>query len=118
MADFDGEYISDTNRNTTSSLPTFEVLATGNMDVSLITRTNSGTANFELTSVGWYSQMDPLVVVTNHYHKRGWRTESSAYVDWETTDRNTPYPGGGTVEPAVGTVVYQWTTYSNGQVPA
>jgi len=66
---------------------------------------------------GWYSQSDPQVVITNHYHKRGWRTESNAYVEWESTDRNTPYPGGGTVEPVVGTIIYQWVTYSNGQLP-
>jgi hypothetical protein len=59
---------------------------------------------------GWYSQTDSLVILVNHYHKRGWHTESNAYVEWESTDRNTPYPGGGTVEPAVGTVVFQWTT--------
>jgi hypothetical protein len=64
----------------------------------------------------WYSQNDSVVVKINHYHKRGWRVESNAYVEWETTDRYTPYPYGGTVEPAVGTVLFQWVTYSNGQL--
>lgn len=64
-------------------------------------------------SPGSYYQDD--IVITNHYHKRGWRTESNDYVEWESTDRNTPYPGGGTVEPAVGRVIYQWVTYSNSQ---
>jgi hypothetical protein len=72
---------------------------------------------FDAPRPGWYSQTDSKVVITNHYHKRGWRTESDAYVEWESTDRNTPYPGGGTVEPAVGTVVFQWTTTSNGSSP-
>lgn len=92
MADFDGEYFGDTIQNVNHSIPEMAVV-----------------------HAGWYSQSDPLVVSTNHYHKRGWRTESNAYVEWESTDRNTPYPGGGTVEPAVGAVVYQWVTYSNGQ---
>lgn len=78
----------------------------------------SGNSVLELHNEGWYSQMDGKVAITNHYHKRGWRTESSAYVEWETTDRNTPYPGGGTVDPPVGTIVYQWVTYSNGQPPS
>lgn len=72
---------------------------------------------FDIQVPCWYSQSDPQVVRTNHYHKRGWRTESNDYVEWESTDRNTPYPGGGTVEPVVGTVIYQWVTYSNGQPP-
>jgi hypothetical protein len=94
MADFDGEYIGDTIQNV-----------------------NYSTSEMAVVQTGWYSQTDPLVVITNHYHKRGWRTESNAYVEWESTDRNTPYPGGGTVEPVVGTVIYQWVTYSNGQLP-
>ena len=73
----------------------------------------SSMPTFDLHSPGWYSQSDPLVVITNHYHKRGWRTESNDYVEWDSTNRNDPYPGGGTVEPAVGTVVFQWVTYSN-----
>ncbi len=90
MADVDGEYLGDTIGNTSTSIP-----------------------EFNISQTGWYSQTDSLVVATNHYHKRGWRTESSAYVEWESTDRNTPYPGGGTVEPVVGVVIYQWVTYSN-----
>jgi hypothetical protein len=69
---------------------------------------------FDAPRPGWYSQTDSRIVITNHYHKRGWHTESNAYVEWESTDRETPYPGGGTVEPAVGTVVFQWVTTSNG----
>jgi hypothetical protein len=93
MADYDGDLLQP--GSFASSLPVFDIQAPG-----------------------WYSQSDPLVVITNHYHKRGWRTESADYVEWETIDRNTPYPGGGTVEPVVGTVIYQWVTYSNGQPPA
>jgi hypothetical protein len=88
-------------------------------DVILLELPTPGSSNpvLDMQSDGWYSQSDSRVVVTNHYHKRGWRTESNAYVEWESTNRNTPYPGEGTVEPSVGTVVFQWTTYSNGQQP-
>lgn len=59
-------------------------------------------------------QMPPVVggapPVVTHYMKRSWRLESSAYVTWETTDPIDPYPGGGTLDPPLGTILYQWTT--------
>jgi len=74
-------------------------------------KVDSGDSLLVLRNNGWCSKMDSAIVITNHYHKRGWRTESSEYVEWDSTDRNAPYPGGGTVEPSVGVVVYQWVTY-------
>lgn len=65
---------------------------------------------FDVHSPGWYSQSDSKIIITNHYHKRGWRVESNNYVEWESTSRNDPYPDGGTIEPSVGIVVYQWVT--------
>lgn len=50
----------------------------------------------------------PPPVVT-HYHKRAWRTESSEFVEWDTTDPLGPYPDGGTLDPPLGVVVYGWT---------
>lgn len=51
-----------------------------------------------------------IVLPITHYHKRAWRAESSAYVVWDTTDPVEAYPGGGTLTPALGVVVYTWTT--------
>lgn len=116
MAAVDGEYIAGVDAATASSVSIFEVTVPGSL-LSVLAPWLYQTSNFEILASGSYSQSDPLVVVTNHYHKRGWRTESNAYVEWETTARSTPYPGGGTVEPSVGAVMYQWTTYSNGQQP-
>jgi hypothetical protein len=48
-------------------------------------------------------------VITHHYRKRAWRN-SSAYVEWETTSPDGAYPGGGTLDPPLGTILYQWTT--------
>jgi hypothetical protein len=110
-ADFDGQV--NTNCH---SLATFTTKAA--VDVTpVINGTSTSLATFHVATDVWYSQSDALVLITNHYHKRGWRTESNDYVEWESTDRNSPYPGGGTIDPAVGTVVYQWVTYSNGQAP-
>jgi thiamine biosynthesis lipoprotein ApbE len=61
-------------------------------------------------SEAWYAQTDSKIVRTNHYHKRAWRVESNAFVEWESTTREAPYPGGGTCDPTVGTVLYQWVT--------
>jgi len=47
---------------------------------------------------------------TYHYHKRAWRTESSAFVEWTTTTPTGAYPDGGTLDPPLGTILYQWTT--------
>lgn len=47
--------------------------------------------------------------ITTHYHKRAWRTESAAFVEWDTTDPLAPYPDGGTLDPPLGVVVYEWT---------
>lgn len=45
-----------------------------------------------------------------NYHKRAWRTESAAYVEWDTTSPTGAYPGGGTLDPPLGVILYQWTT--------
>lgn len=52
----------------------------------------------------------PAPTTTTHYHKRAWRTESAAYVTWDTTSATTPYPGGGTLSPTLGVVMYTWVT--------
>lgn len=47
---------------------------------------------------------------TYHYHKRAWRNESGAFVEWDTTTPTGAYPGGGTLDPPLGAILYQWTT--------
>jgi hypothetical protein len=113
MAAYDGEFISQANYAESPAildLPVPGQYVTGPRGES--------PQEFDIVVPVWNSNMDSLVVITNHYHKRGWRTESAAYVEWESTSRTALYPDGGTVEPAVGTVMYQWVTYSNGQQPA
>lgn len=45
-----------------------------------------------------------------HFHKRAWRTESAAYVYWDSTNPAAPYPGGGTLNPLLGTILLRWST--------
>jgi len=115
MADYDGYFFGFQPQ--VSGLSILELLATGSV-VPPVPVPSAGNSIYEIINHGWYSKMDSTIIITNHYHKRGWRVESDDYVEWDSTDRNTPYPGGGTVEPAVGTVVFQWVTYSNGQLPS
>lgn len=47
---------------------------------------------------------------TIRYRKRAWRSDAPAgYVEWETTDPNAAYPGGGTLDPPLGVVLFKWT---------
>ena len=45
-----------------------------------------------------------------HYHKRAWRSETPGYVYWDTTNPDEAYPGGGTLTPATGVILFKWTT--------
>lgn len=56
----------------------------------------------------WGGSAPPPVV--HHYHKRAWRTETPGFVTWDTTDPVGAYPGGGTLDPPLGVILYQWTT--------
>ena len=48
---------------------------------------------------------------TTRYRKRAWRSDAPAgYVEWEATDPNAAYPGGGTLDPPLGVVLFKWTT--------
>ena len=43
--------------------------------------------------------------IKRNFRKRAWRTESAAYVSWDTVFENDPYPDGGTLDPPLGVVV-------------
>jgi hypothetical protein len=51
---------------------------------------------------------NPVILI--HYYKRAWRTETSTYVYWSTTDVSGAYPGSGTLYPLLGAVLYIYTT--------
>lgn len=112
MADYDGEGISDVVSSYTSTY-VFRIIADA-YALPALEHPNASGSVLRQAVPGWYSQMDGKEVRVKHYHKRGWRTESNDYVEWETTDRDTPYPGGGTVDPPTGAVVYQWVTTQAG----
>ena len=114
MVAYEGEAILDVNLSYSGN--SIYVIILAGYALPIITVNDDNTI-FHQPISGWCSEMDSRVTITNHYHKRGWRTESDDYVEWDSTGRNDPYPGGGTVEPVVGTVVFQWVTYSNGQLP-
>lgn len=106
MAAFDGEFWLATTAHF-SEAPVMSVVAVGQLfDAPWF---EAGPV-MSAISGGWYSQTDSVVVPVTHYHKRGWRVESAEFVEWDSTTRDAPYPGGGTVEPAVGTVLYRWVT--------
>jgi hypothetical protein len=46
---------------------------------------------------------------TLYYHKRAWSTTLGSYVVWDTVTPNDEYPGGGTVYPLSGVILYTWT---------
>ena len=110
MTAFDGEWYPSYSQPFPQANSHMSIVANGDVWDLSSTPHYESTAHMSVVASGWYSQTDSLVVITNHYHKRGWRTESNDYVEWESTDRNSPYPGGGTVEPAVGIIIFQWTT--------
>jgi hypothetical protein len=43
--------------------------------------------------------------IKRNFRKRAWRTESAAYVSWDTVFESDPYPDGGTLDPPLGVVV-------------
>lgn len=110
MTAFDGEWYASYSLDQPQAAPLMSAVTSGDVwNLSSIPYLESAP-HMSATVAGWYSQTDSQVIITNHYHKRGWRTESNAYVEWESTNRNSLYPGGGTVEPEVGIVVFQWVT--------
>jgi hypothetical protein len=43
--------------------------------------------------------------IKKSFRKRAWRTESGAYVVWDTVFEDDPYPEGGTLDPPLGVIV-------------
>lgn len=61
---------------------------------------------------GFSTSVNAIVLIPEtiwYFYKRGWRTESGAYVYWTSTDRASAYPGGGTVDPVAGVVLRKYT---------
>lgn len=46
-------------------------------------------------------------VAISLYHKRAWDSDTDAYVEWDSTTPTGAYPGTGTLDPPLGTVM--WT---------
>jgi len=70
---------------------------------------SSGTPSTQIAArvatMGYQPGSAPPVTITRYY-KRAYRTESLAYVYWDTTDASGAYPGGGTLYPLLGMVLY------------
>jgi hypothetical protein len=107
MADYDGEFIwgSSTPPDGYDGYAGVACVADGDSISSLY----KYESNFEF-SISANGEAVQYKQTTTHYHKRAWRTESSAFVEWETTDLSGAYPGGGTLEPTLGAIVYWWTS--------
>ena len=47
---------------------------------------------------------------TIHYHKRTYSNTLVQYVEWDTTYPDGAYPGGGSLSPPNGIILYSWVT--------
>lgn len=70
----------------------------------------NGMAGYTRLAVGEFQGREGSIPTVTHYHKRSWRAETPGYVYWDTTDPDEAYPGGGTLTPATGVVLYKWVT--------
>ena len=88
------QYVPDSiGFSSSESLPSLDLCADG---------------EFVSTGSGGGGPTPPTPVVTTIiYHLRAWRTESAAYVEWDTNSQSSAYPGGGTLDPPNGIVLYQ-----------
>ena len=89
MAAYDGEFCSNVEKTHLDGKAGYTRLATG-------------------VVYTWGGGGAPPAVT--HYHKRSWRAETPGYVYWDTTTPSGAYPGGGTLDPPLGTILNQWVT--------
>lgn len=121
MASVNGEVLED-GYNMYSSTNSFNIMASGYipMDGTLNgsnTRfgTYYGTSLYSIVATGYAAFNYPggggtFTSYTIHYHKRAYSVTLSQYVEWDTTYADGAYPGGGTINPSNGIILYSWVT--------
>ena len=98
MADFDGVAIAQLAPSSSAAL--FDVRGTGAVFANLTP--HSSVNRFDIRSAG---AVFLNTAIKKSFRKRAWRTESGAYVVWDTVFEDAPYPEGGTLEPPLGVIL-------------